>query len=95
MPAFWSKTIELFSISGGALAIQKQLAAQFVSQLGLNTIYWHKMCRVIEIHTNAILEILIGPDDRENEVFYGCIRNVTFGPSKILSSWCRLVIECQ
>ncbi|KAI6207840.1 hypothetical protein M3Y96_00051600 [Aphelenchoides besseyi] len=35
-------------------------------------------------------EILIGPDDREHEAFYGCIRNVTLGPNQILSSWCRL-----
>ncbi|KAI6241244.1 hypothetical protein M3Y99_00348500 [Aphelenchoides fujianensis] len=35
-------------------------------------------------------EILIGPDDREHESFYGCIRNVTLGPNQILSSWCRL-----
>ncbi|KAI6182868.1 hypothetical protein M3Y97_00426900 [Aphelenchoides bicaudatus] len=37
-----------------------------------------------------VAKILIGPDDREAELFYGCIRNVTFGPNKILSSWCRL-----
>ncbi|KAI1698135.1 cadherin-like domain-containing protein [Ditylenchus destructor] len=34
-------------------------------------------------------QLLIGPDDREDELFYGCIRNVSFGSTPLSDSWCR------
>ncbi|CAD5210054.1 unnamed protein product [Bursaphelenchus xylophilus] len=39
---------------------------------------------------HGLNKILIGPDDRTDELFYGCIHNITFGPNKILDRWCRL-----
>ncbi|KAI1706317.1 cadherin-like domain-containing protein [Ditylenchus destructor] len=35
-------------------------------------------------------QLLIGPDDREDEIFYGCIRNVSFGSTPLTDSWCRM-----
>ncbi|CAD5206846.1 unnamed protein product [Bursaphelenchus okinawaensis] len=39
---------------------------------------------------HGLNKILIGPDDRSDELFYGCIHNITLGPNKVLDKWCRL-----